>query len=172
MGRLLPHLRISPPTGPMPPGRGFYQLEESALYVPIGLADSSPFFSYLESDRIRFDINQKGELLFIEIDAARHTWKVKEDIAPPPDPEQADVRWLDFRAAIADPLLLSNRTRTSLYLRFLDSTPSRTLQIAESVLIQVNDESRLCGVYIAEIVDDLAGHEIALFRASLRKVHS
>ena len=169
MSRLLPQLRISPPTGPLPPGRGFYQLEESALYVPIGISDPSPFFSYLESDTVRFDINQKGQLLFIEIDAGRHTWKVDRTFEGPAGSESADVRWLDFRSTISSPQLLSNRPRTMLHLKFTDASVARSVQIAEHVVLQITEDTRLAGLTVLDICDDLAGQEIAKFRASLRK---
>ncbi len=44
-------LKIDTPTGEITPGRGFYQLEEDALYVQVGagiVADSSPPREYEE----------------------------------------------------------------------------------------------------------------------------
>jgi hypothetical protein len=170
MARLLPKLRITPPTGPLVPGRGFYQLEESSLYVQIGpFLPDNPFFSYLESERVRFDIDKSGRLLFVEIDAGRNSWKVDSKLALPSFSRQADIRWLDFRSEIPDPVIWANQDRTSLHLRFPDAVPHDSFEIAESVVLEVTEDQHLAGLYVADVIDDLAGQEIARFRSELRR---
>jgi hypothetical protein len=170
MARTLPKLRISSPTGPTTPGRGFYQLEESSLYVQIGLfSTDTPFFSWLESERVRFDIDQDGRLLFIEVDAGRHTWKEVPDLSLPAYSQPAELRWLDFRSSIPDPAIFTNHDRTTIHLRFPGAQPHRTLEIAEKVIVEVTEELCLAGLYVTELIDDLAGQEIARFREQCRK---
>ena len=53
----MPHrpakLKISAPIEPIPPGRGFYQLEEDSLLVQVGVFDRRRrFFSYLQSEHV------------------------------------------------------------------------------------------------------------------------
>ena len=169
MSRPLPKLRIIPPTGPLVPGRGFYQLEESSLYVQIGpFLQDTPFFSFLESKRVRFDIDKSGQLLFVEIDAARHTWKLDKNLTLPSFSRHADIRWLDFRSEIPDPVIWTNHDRTSLHLRFPDATAHDSFEIAETVILQVTADQLLAGVYISDVIDDVAGQEIARFRSEVR----
>lgn len=169
MPRLLPKLRISPPTGPLLPGRGFYQLEESSLYVQIGpYSSNGRFFSYLESDHVRFDIDKDGRLLFIEIAAGRHTWKVDQTLQFPNSSSPAELRWLDFRSSIPDPTIRTNPDRTLIHLGFPGAAPSQTLQIADSVITEATSDNHLAGLFVNDIVDDLAGQEIARFRQQYR----
>ena len=77
-------LRISTPTEPIPPGRGFYQLEEDSLYVQIGLfSRDRRFFSYLESKNTRLDFDREGRLIFIEVDLPRRQWPVDLQLTRP-----------------------------------------------------------------------------------------
>ena len=63
------NLKIETPAGPIPSGRGFYQLDEEILFVQIGLfLNSRKFFSYLETDNLLLDIDRNGRLIFIELD--------------------------------------------------------------------------------------------------------
>jgi hypothetical protein len=158
-------LKIETPTGQLRPGRGFYQLEEDALYVPVGPGlDRRRFFSYLEAETVRFDIDLAGRLMLLEVAFPRRRWKVEEDLAVPAIAEPADVRWLDFRGLIRRPELVTDPRRRRLLLRFSTHGSWRWYSLAESVFIQVDRNERLCAVMVGDIEDDLAGRRIAAFR--------
>ncbi len=162
-------LRISTPTEPIPPGRGFYQLEEDSLYVQIGLFSMDRrFFSYLESTNTRLDFDREGRLIFIEVDLPRRQWPLDHRLTRPVVAEAADIRWLDFRRAISDPSLAANTNRTTLALRFDAAAPTQNYYLSESVILQANNRHELCAILIDDIADDLAGHEIAAFRKDCR----
>ena len=60
------NLKINSPTGPLRAGRGFYQLEDEALFVQIGLfTEKRHFFNYLENDRLLFDINAICDIIVL-----------------------------------------------------------------------------------------------------------
>ena len=162
-------LRISPPTGSILPGRGFYQLEEDSLYVQVApFSNSYRFFSYLESENVRFDLDREGRLLFVEVSCPRRHWRVVEDMNFPLHPHEADIRWLSFRSQMADPELITNLSRTSLVVRFAPASKSKIYRLAESVLLEVSNDSTLASVWITDIVDDLAGQQIAAYRRRFR----
>lgn len=164
-------LRISTPTEPIVAGRGFYQLEEEELYVQVGpFGPERRFFSYLESDIVRLDLDRGGRLIFVEVTVPRRHWPATPALSPPFVIEPADIRWLDFRQRIAPPRLTSNRSRTVLKLTFSASDPTRSYYLADDVILQVSDSGELHAVWVNNIVDDLAGQEIAEFRRSLRPV--
>jgi len=158
-------LRIDTPTGETFPGRGFYQLEEDSLYVQVGpFSRMHRFFSYLESDHVRLDLDKEGRLLFIEVDCPRHCWGVDTRVKPPNQAIPADIRWLDFRKHMSDPELLTNKRRTFLLLRFQSQFSVRNYLLARSVAIDVTDKSELAAIWVSDIVDDVAGLGIADFR--------
>ena len=158
-------LKIDAPTGPPAPGRGFYQLEEDALYVPVGeQTRRRRFFSWLESERVRFDIDKSGRLMLLEVDCPRRQWDVDSNLSGPSLAEPADIRWLDFRSFIPDPDLLTNSERTVLQLRFHTGDSWRWQALAQDVLIQTDRDLNLAAVMVTGIEDDLAGRRIAAFR--------
>lgn len=158
-------LKIDAPTGEITPGRGFYQLEEDALYVQVGAySKRQRFFNYLESDWVRFDIDKEGRLIFIEVSLPRRRWELSTQISPPTIAEPADIRWLDFRARMTEPRLLTNKKQTHLLIDFMSHHTWRWFTLAERVFVQVDDENRLAAVMVADIEDDLAGTQIAAFR--------
>ncbi len=164
-------VKIKTPTGMVPPGRGFYQCEEDTLYVQTGLfRPERRFFSYLESRHVRFDIDRFGRLMMIEVNYPRRRWSVCNEINLPPIIETADVRWLDFRADMAEPEIFTNRNRDLLWLCFDRSHSRSWVQIAESVLLQIDRHSHVTGVLINDIVDDLAGRELAAYRRHLDRI--
>ena len=158
-------LKIDTPTGEITPGRGFYQLEEDALYVQVGeYSKRRRFFNYLESEYVRFDFDRFGRLIFIEVSLPRRRWEVNTQLAAPTIAEPADIRWLDFRARIAEPRLLTNKKRTDLLIEFKSRHDWRWLTLAEKIFVQVDSENRLTGLMVVDIDDDLAGEQIASFR--------
>ena len=162
-------VRISTPTEPILPGRGFYQVEEDSLHVQIGpFSKKRRFFSYLESENVRFDIDRQGRLIFIEVVLARRHWQVAPRIIPPRVVEAADIRWLDFRASVGDPVLVSADDKNVLVLRYSSAASLRNYYLAESVLAQVDDNNKLAAIWITDIGDDLAGQKIAAFRKKMR----
>ena len=162
-------LRISPPIGDLLPGRGFYQLEEDSLYVQIApFSNSYRFFSYLESEHVRFDLDREGRLLFVEVNCPRRHWRVVEDMSCPLHPQEADIRWLRFRSQMANTELFTNQSRTALVVRFAPADETRTYRLTESVLLEIGRDSTLAAVWITDIVDDLAGQCIAAYRRKFR----
>jgi len=161
-------LRISTPTEPIPPGRAFYQLEEEALHVLVGVptSDRRPF-SWLESEQVRFDLDRTGRLVFIEVTRPRRLWRTIDELGPPQPGEAADIRWLDFRSPLPPPLVLTNADRTRLKLEFNTGGDGRCFEAADGITVQTDGEDGLVALWIESIVDDLAGHEIAAFREKL-----
>src|SRR5512138_233 len=159
-------IRIDTPSDALPPGRGFYQIEEDVLFVPIGRQpqSKSAFFSFLESDTVRMDFDKTGRLLFLEITRPRGSWTVMADPIPPGHVPYADIRWLDFREHIPKPQILTNPERKLACVQFADRPGSSTSSLAESVILEVDDAHTAIRLWITEIVDDLAGKLIAAFR--------
>jgi hypothetical protein len=163
-------LRISTPTEPIAPGRGFYQLEEDALYVQIGLFDPLyRFFSYIESELVHLELDRQARLIFIEVTQPRRHWEVSDNLQFPQVAEMADLRWLDFRTTIQEPQLATDHTRTLLYVQFSPPTTTRNFYLTPNVIAQVDSTDHLVSIWINNIKDDLAGREIASFRKRCRR---
>ena len=103
-------LRIATPIEPVMPGLGFYQLEEDALYVQVGLFSSRRrFYSFLESRNVLFDFDRLGRLIFMEVRVPRRRWQIDATLQAPAVAQPADIRWLNFRDTIIEPRLTANR---------------------------------------------------------------
>ena len=162
-------LRISAPTEPLAPGRGFYQLEEDVLFVQIGeFSNEHKFYSYIESDSLRLDIDKQGYLIFIEFNIPRRQWPVDDNFSSPTDLKTADLRWIDFRERVGDPSIITDKKRTRICFRFNNNMPEFSFYLAESVIIQVDNENHLVAIWIDDITDDIGGKEIAAFRKKVR----
>lgn len=164
-------LRIAAPTDLFLQGRGFYQVEEDSLYVQLQPSETnSRVFSYLESDNLRIDIDQAGRILFIELNDGRHTWTIDESLSVPSSLGYADIRCLEFRFCIPPPILATNNARSVVALTFGSAAVDRSYRIADSVILQTSAGNFLNRIIVTDIVDDLAGREIAAFRQSIRGV--
>lgn len=158
---------VSPPTRPNQPGRGFYQLEEDSLYIPIGgYSTNRRFFSSIESEVVRLDMDKTGELLFIEISLPRKKWKIEKSLTLPLHATQADIRWLDFRADIENPPIMTTPDRSIVCVNFNGDTPTESYYLAESVIAETVNKKQVCRIWVSDIIDDAGGREIAAFRKS------
>jgi hypothetical protein len=166
-------VRVLTPTERLLPGRGFYQVDDDTLFVQIGpFKRSRQFFSYLESESVRLDIDREGRPIFIEIGLPRRHWQVLPDFEIPPAAETADIRFTDFRKTISVPTLLAPPDRRSLLIRFDRPGRSRCYRLADSVIAQVSDDGGLMAVWVMDIVDDFAGQQLAAFRKSQATVQA
>ncbi len=158
-------IRVFPPTGPLPPGRGFYQLEEDALYFQVGgFTKPLPFFSYLESETVRFDINRRGRLIFVEVSLPRRQWQVESDFELPKASDQARILFLDFRQQTKQPRIKTDLTRESLRLEYETNGGTHTFQVSANLYLAVNNAGHLASVTMTSLTDDLAGQELTSFR--------
>lgn len=165
MTLIAPKLQVSPPTGPLRPGRGFYQLEEDALYV--ALADypqAARYFSSIESDIARFDLDLKGRLMTIEVNLPRRRWPVDESIAYPMQATEADIRWTDFRQSMVAPSIVTDAKRQNLMMRFSNQPPTASHYLADRIFCQIDSDQTLIALWITDIIDDIGGNEIRDFR--------
>jgi len=162
-------LRISTPTDNLPRGRGFYQLEEEELYLPIEYAEGKArFFSYLESETVSLHLDKTGRLIFIELTLPRRRWRYKENLIVPERAAIADIRFLDFRQSFKAPSVLCDKTRENLMLRFRRGSSAQNYFLAENLIAQVNDKKELMAIWVTNIIDDIAGREISSWRKSIR----
>ncbi len=161
--------RITTPTGIVPYGRGFYQLEEEELYLPIEYPGERPhFFSYLESDTVSLHLDRDGRLIFVELTLPRRRWRVKENLVGPEQAAPADIRFLDFRENYEKPTILCDRRREKLMIRFSKGPSTGNYYLAENLIGQFDRQDQLVAIWVSDITDDLAGREIAAWRKLMR----
>jgi len=162
-------LRISTPTEPIASGRGFYQLEEDILYVQIGtFSGERKFYSYIESESLRLDIDKSGHLIFLEYKLPRKLWPIDDNFSSPKTLESADLKWIDFRERVGDPAVYTNNNKSKICFRFSDNPAKYSFYLAESIFLQVDEKDYLVAIWIDDITDDIAGREISAFRKKVR----
>jgi len=164
-----PKIRVNAPTGNIPYGRGFYQLEEEELYLAVEYPDERPrFFSYIESKTLSFHLDRYGRLIFIELALPRRRWKIKENLVIPERAESADLRFLDFRRNVKSPAIYCDETHENLMFRFGRGPAVSNYYLAQNLIAQLDNSGFLAALWISDIVDDLAGREIFTWR---KQVH-
>ena len=71
-------VKVDAPIGDTPPGRGFYQIEEDSLYVPVGSTEATRKpFSYLDGEYVQMDFDRMGRLMLIEVGLSRRSWQIE-----------------------------------------------------------------------------------------------
>ncbi len=168
-----PTLKVNAPVEKFPVGRGFYQLEEDELYIPVEYpGEKGRFFSYLDSETVSMQIDRDGRLIFIEVVLPRRRWQAKGSFVPPESVEPADVRFLDFRDSLKRPAIYCDKSRHDIMIRFLKGPADQNLKIARNVIVQVDAQSRLVALWVFGITDDIAGKEIATWRKEFHKTET
>lgn len=162
-------VRVSTPTAPVAHGRGFYQLEEEELYIPVEYPlERTRFFSFLESRAVTLLLDRQGRLIFIEISIPRRRWKVKEELVVPELASAADTRFLNFRESFVEPSIFCDRVRQNVMIRFTEGKSAYNYYLANNVIVQVSSHNTLVAIWISDIVDDFAGQELATWRKAAR----
>ena len=157
------------PTTPLRSGRGYYQLEEDVLFVQLGqFSFRNRYFSFLESRKVRFDINKRGQLIFIELNVPRRQWKTNENFSFPITFKETDLRFTDFREYIKEPLITTNQDKSSIRISFeTEYSSDFAYLLSENVICQVTKDQILSSIFITDIQDDFAGRELGKFRKKL-----
>nr|MBN2277168.1 hypothetical protein [candidate division Zixibacteria bacterium] len=163
------NVRVHTPTDFIPRGRGFYQLEEEALYFPVEYPGERPrFFSFLDSEFLSFHISRDGRLLFLDLTLPRRRWRVTRNFIAPETALLADIRFLDFRLGIKNPITFCDRSRQHLMFRFSEGPAEHNYYLAENLIAQIDTANHLVAIWARDIVDDLAGQEILSWRRTVR----
>ena len=162
-------LKIDTPTGPIKAGRGFYQLEEEALFVQVGIfSEKKHFFNFLENDTVQLDLDREGQLIFIELDQSRRHWQVDEHLKPPKRAEAADIKWLHFRESLPPCQIFTNKNKSSVKLSFHEHKNPFYYYLGDAIIVETDGDNNLNALWITDITDDFAGKEIACFRKKSR----
>ncbi|MEZ5358630.1 MAG: hypothetical protein R3F48_07325 [Candidatus Zixiibacteriota bacterium] len=161
-------------------GRGFYQVEEDCLYIP--LFPAGTFYSFVDAEekgatskssknnriRISLDIDREGRLLFIKVATPRRFWTRDDDMNPPTPIEWADLRVLTFRAQVNAAAIVYAAHKSCIHLRLDDKNIAHTYNIAENIIAGTSLDNYLVSLWISNIEDDRAAQLMAHWRKELR----
>ncbi|UCD95512.1 MAG: hypothetical protein JSU69_05535, partial [Candidatus Zixiibacteriota bacterium] len=165
------NIRVSTPAGEIPRGRGFYQVEEEELHVPVEYPPlRTRFYSFLDSETLSLHLDREGRLIFIEIPLPVRQWKVRGNLVSPERAEPANIRFLDFREIIESPPVFCDPTRENVMIRFSRSASTRNVYLAENVIAQTNADCQLNAIWISDIVGDFAGRGLAAWRRMIHRL--
>lgn len=145
--------------------RGFYQVEEDILYIPI--FPGGRFFSFLDSAQITIDVDRKGRLLFIQVMIPRRQWRIRRTLKPPDKPEPADIRFLGFRDSIPPAQIESTPDHSCLRILFAHQSGTMSYGVAEHLIFDVTADGKLSTIWLTAVGDDRAARGMAAWRRQM-----
>lgn len=158
------------PTDRLPRGRGFYQLEEETLFLPVEYTDGDRrYFSCLESSLVTIHLDRTGRLIFIELNLPRRRWRIRPDLIAPEAARPADIRFCDIRSTFVDPTVLCDHHGRHLMIRFNRGPAIHNFRMADNLIAQVDRRNLLTALWVSDIIDDFAGRELASWRLKSRR---
>ncbi|MDD4052276.1 MAG: hypothetical protein PHR28_10330 [candidate division Zixibacteria bacterium] len=162
-----PRIVIQTPAAESRFSRGFYQVEEDALYVP--LYPARTFFSYLDSDLLSLQTDNQGQLVFLQLLLPRPNWIANPSIAWPDVSLTADVRLLDFRNQLPEIGVETSPDRSLVRIAFASETEAVAYRLTETLICEVTPNARLTAIWIREIEDDRAAARMAAWRKGMKE---
>ncbi len=147
--------------------RGFYQVEEDALYVP--LHPARPFFSYLDSERLSLQTDNRGQLVFLQLMLPRVGWIVHPTLAWPATPLTADIRLLDFREQLPEVQVETSPDRSLVRIFFDTGAQTTAYRLTETLTGEITPDARLTAIWIWGIEDDRAAAKMAAWRKKMKE---
>lgn len=142
--------------------RGFYQVEENALYVPI--LPAGRFFSFLDSPQLHIDADNAGRPLFIQIIEPRKNWQVRDNLAAPKEPAPADIRFLNFRDRIPSAIIETSSDHATVRVTFIENGERQSYAVADNLIFDITPNKTLAAIWIVKIEDDRAARAMAEWR--------
>ncbi len=160
---------ISVKTAPLArvyPCRAFYDTIGDTLSV--GIKQKGKFKASIDGEACSFDLTRDGKLLNIDIWSPRRDWKVEKALHPP---EEFIVQNVLFDAGeddleVVD--LLTNAKRSILNVKFSKDRVAKFISPATSLIFELDDDNRLLGFWLTEIVDDLNFQQEGEWRRSIK----
>lgn len=160
---------ISVKTAPLArvyPCRAFYDTIGDTLSV--GIKQKGKFKASIDGEACSFDLTRDGKLLNIDIWSPRRDWKVEKALHPP---EEFIVQNVTFDSG-TDELevvdLLTNAKRSILNVKFSKDRVAKFISPATSLIFELDDDNRLLGFWLTEIVDDLNFQQEGEWRRSIK----
>ena len=160
---------ISVKTAPLArvyPCRAFYDTIGDTLSV--GIKQKGKFKASIDGEACSFDLTRDGKLLNIDIWSPRRDWKVEKARHPP---EEFIVQNVTFDSG-TDELevvdLLTNAKRSILNVKFSKDRVAKFISPATSLIFELDDDNRLLGFWLTEIVDDLNFQQEGEWRRSIK----
>ncbi len=154
----------------IPSGRGFYQLEEESLYLPVEYPrNQKRFYSYLDSKNLSLHFDRAGRLIFIEVNIPRRRWNVKDNFIAPETAKPNEIRFQDFRKPMVDPEVFCNGNKSNLLILFGNQPARHNIYLAQNQIAQITSSGFLTAIWVTDIIDDMAGREIAAWRRLIHK---
>lgn len=136
--------------------RGFYQVDEDFLSVPI--YPGGRFYSYLDSPQLSFDISDNGHLLSIQILLPRSNWIKRGDLNLPQPSPAADIRFVDFRGRLPEAIIESNFDCNLIHIQFAVEEDIRVYRVSDTISFEVTADETLAGVWIDGSENDRAAY--------------
>jgi len=162
-----PRISIETPAAVSRFSRGFYQVEEDALYVPFHPAGT--FFSYLDSDQLSLQTDNQGQLVFLQLMLPRAGWIVDPTIAWPDVTMTADIRLLDFREQLPDVRVKVSPDKSLVRIAFASEADTVAYHLTETLICDVTPDARLAAMWIGDIEDDRAAVKMAAWRKTMKE---
>jgi hypothetical protein len=167
MNPVLPRLTIQTPAAVSRSSRGFYQVEEDALYVPFYPA--RPFFSYLDSDQLSLQTDNKGQLIFLQLTCPRAGWAIDPALTWPEIPLTADIRLLEFRDQLPEVRVMASPDKSLVRIAFATDVETVAYRLTENATCEVTPDARLAAIWIGRIEDDRAAAGMAAWRKQMKE---
>lgn len=164
--------------------RGFYQVEEDALYVPVH--PGGAFYSYLDSSPptttaerrrliaptgpvgVNLDIDRRGLLLFVQVLTPRRFWALDPNLRWPQGIESAEIRFRTFRGRLPLATLQATPDSSLVRLAFTGPPARTTYYLADNIRCEIAADDSLVALWIRDIIDDRAARKMAAWRKEMK----
>lgn len=150
--------------------RGFYQVEDQQLIVP--LCPSGRFYSFLDSPQLSLDIDNAGRLLCLTINTPRQTWRADDSLRFPIGGLSADIRFLEFRDVLP-PAEIEVASGTDLIrVGFVRLNQPEFYAVSDNLTVEITGGRFLSAIWIRNIIEDRGARAMAAWRKGMKELLS
>jgi hypothetical protein len=160
-------VKTTPLTRPYP-CRAFYDTIGDTLSA--GVKQRGQFKQTIDGSDCSFDLTREGKILNIDVWRPRKLWRIEAAIHPPEEFLRTNVALLTNTENLSDIEYLTDQERSLLNIRFARGRVARFVSPATSLIVELNEQSELIGLWLLGIVDDVNFVKEGEWRRSIKAI--
>jgi hypothetical protein len=149
------------PCESLPVAGGFYDLECDTLFVHI--LPFAPYHSFLETDQLRIDTDQRGRPVFLELKRPRTEWRTDPKLTVPQVDTDGILSFRETRRRFTAGEIETDPNCQKVCIRLLARESRQVIRLADNLLVETAD-GFLVAIWILDVQSDFGGRKQTRWR--------
>ncbi len=149
------------PCESLPVAGNYYDLDCDTLFVHI--LPFAPYHSFLETEELRIDTDQRGRPVFIELNRPRTEWRANPQLVVPQPDIDGTLSFRETRRRFNAGEIETDLSCQNVCIRLLARDSQQVIRLADNLLVETAD-SFLVAIWVLDVRSDFGGRKQTQWR--------